>query len=103
MPTPYWDMDDLKASFEKKYPDSLLYVKANSRTANGQEYLHYNEAHRLSGFSFENFTRRLEEGEIVVDVRIGQYPDGRPHDHGTGFRVKPDNLGLCFSRRERVL
>ncbi len=103
IPTPYWDMNDLKAAFHKKYPGYLLYVKADSRTINGQEYLHYNEAHRLSEFSFENFTQRLEEGKIVVDIRIGQYPDGSPHDHGTGFRVLPDNLGLCFSRRERVL
>ena len=103
LPIPYWDMADLKAAFERKYPGYLLYVKADSRTANGQEWLHYSEAYRLSGFSFENFTRRLEEGKIVVDIRIGQYPDGRPHDHGTGFRVMPDNLRLCFSRRERVL
>lgn len=30
-------------------------------------------------------------------------PDGRPHDHGTGFRVFPDNLDLCFSNREKVM
>ena len=38
-----------------------------------------------------------------VDIRIGQYPDGRPHDHGTGFRVFPDKLELCFSHRKRIL
>jgi len=37
--------------------------------------------------------------EFLVDIRIGQYPDGRPHDHGTGFRVLPDKLDLCFSNR----
>jgi hypothetical protein len=45
----------------------------------------------------------LKQGDILVDIRIGQYPDGRPHDHGPGFRVLPDELDLCFSNRERVI
>jgi hypothetical protein len=31
------------------------------------------------------------------------YPDGRTHDHGTGFRVFPDNLDMCFQNRENVM
>ncbi len=53
--------------------------------------------------NFENFVKLLKEGDILVDIRIGQYPDGRPHDHGTGFRVLPDKLEFCFSYRERII
>jgi len=58
---------------------------------------------KASGFNFDNFVHLLREGVILVDIRIGQYPDGRPHDHGTGFRVLPDKLDLCFSHRERIM
>lgn len=98
----YWDKEILKNSFERKLP-KLLYVKAETRGKGSNEEFWFNEAWLLSGFNFDNFVHLLKEGVILVDIRIGQYPDGRPHDHGTGFRVLPDKLDLCFSHRERIM
>ncbi len=98
----YWDKETLQNSFERKLP-RLLYVKADSKGIGKREEFWFNEAWILSGFNFENFLKLLKSGVILIDVRIGQYPDGRPHDHGTGFRVFPDKLELCFSSRERVV
>jgi hypothetical protein len=98
----YWDRETLKNSFERKLP-KLLYVKAESRGQGSNEEFWFNEAWLLSGFDFDNFIRLIRAGTILIDIRIGQYPDGRPHDHGTGFRVFPDKLDLCFSHRERVI
>jgi len=98
----YWDKETLKNSFERKLP-KLLYVKAEARGKGSDEEFWFNEAWLLSGFDFNNFVQLLKDGIILVDIRIGQYPDGRPHDHGTGFRVFPDKLDLCFSHRERII
>lgn len=98
----YWDKETLKKSFERKMP-KLLYVKADSRGSGSDEEFWFNEAWLLSGFDFGNFVRLLQEGTILVDIRIGQYPDGRAHDHGTGFRVLPAKLDLCFEHREKIL
>ena len=98
----YWDKETLKNSFEKKLP-KLLYVKAETRGKGSNEEFWFNEVWLLSGFNFDNFLNLLREGTILVDIRIGQYPDGRPHDHGTGFRVFPDKLDLCFEHRERIM
>lgn len=98
----YWDRDTLKNTFEKKMP-YLLYVKADTKGTGKEEQFWFNEAWLLSGFSFENFVKLLKEGIILIDIRIGQYPDGRTHDHGTGFRVMPDKLDLCFSNRKRIM
>lgn len=98
----YWDKKTLKESFERKIPN-LLYVKADSRGRNSNEEFWFNEAWLLSGFNFRNFVKLLKEGTILVDIRIGQYPDGRVHDHGTGFRVLPVKLDLCFKNREKIL
>ncbi len=98
----YWYKKTLKNSFERKIP-KLLYVKAETRGTSSNEEFWFNEAWLLSGFDFDNFIRLLKEGTILVDIRIGQYPDGRPHDHGTGFRVFPDKLDLCFSHREKIM
>jgi len=98
----YWDKETLKNSFERKLP-KLLYVKAEARGKGLEEEFCFNETWLLSGFSFDNFIKLLREGTILVDIRIGQYPDGRTHDHGTGFRVFPDKLDLCFSHREKIM
>jgi hypothetical protein len=98
----YWNKHTLAKSFERKLP-KLLYVKADSRGSGESEEFWFSEAWLLTGFDFPNFVELLKEGQILVDIRIGQYADGRPHDHGTGFRVSPDKLDLCFSHRERVV
>lgn len=98
----YWDKETLKNSFERKLP-KLMYVKAESRGKSSDEEFWFSEAWLLSGFSFDNFLRLLREGTIRVDIRIGQYPNGRPHDHGTGFRVLQDKLDLCFEHREKIM
>ena len=98
----YWDREMLKISFEKKLP-ALLYVKAESKGSGENEEFWFNEVWFLSGFDFNNFIKLLKDGTIKVDIRIGQYPDGRTHDHGTGFRVFPDKLELCFSNRDRLI
>ena len=102
IPTPYWDKTTLQERFEKKYIE-LLYVKADTKGSGSNEEFHFNEAWLMKGFDFDNFLKLLREGTLLVDIRIGQYPDGRPHDHGTGFRIMPDRLDLCFSDRKKVL
>ena len=99
---PYWKKETLQKSFEKKYTE-LLYVKAESRLSGSNEEFHFNEAWLMKGFDFDNFIKLLKNGEIKVDIRIGQYSDGSPHDHGTGFRVFPDKLDLCFSKRKKII
>jgi hypothetical protein len=98
----YWDKETLKSAFEKKLP-RVIFVRADSRDNMDQEEFWYNEAWLLSGFSFEGFLTLLRDGKILTDVRIGQHPDGRGHDHGTCFRVRQANLDICFAKRDRIM
>ena len=92
----------LRNSFEKKLPE-ILYVKAETKDSGANELFWFNEAFLLRGFDFDSFITSLKKGIILVDIRIGQYPDGRIHDHGTGFRVLPNHLDLCFQHRKKVM
>lgn len=103
LPIPYWNRLDLEKAFVKKYPRHLLYVKADHRGHGADEEFHYNEAWLMSGFSFERFIELLMSKQILVDIRLGRHPNGRLHDHGTGFRVAPSNLDLCFDKREPII
>lgn len=99
---PYWDRETLRKCFESKLP-KLVYVKAESKGSNEDEEFWYNEAYLLSGFNFDDFIRLIKEGNILVDIRIDRFPGGRPHDHGTGFRVHHNKLDLCFKERINLM
>jgi len=92
----------LKEAFEKKY-HSLAYVLADSKREHGDEYFWFNEVRLLTAFSFDRFSQLVSSGDLKLDLRLGHYPDGRPHDHGTGFRILPKHLPECFEKIERVL
>ena len=98
----YWDKETLRNAFERKFP-KLLYVRAETKGKGANEEFWFNEAWLLSGFDFKNFARLLQEKIILVDIRIGQYPNGKPHDHGTGFRTFRNKLDLCFAHREKIM
>lgn len=99
----FWTKEVLKEAFEKKYPHGLVYVKADNRGKGKNEEFWFNEAWLLKGFNFEGIKGLIRNGIIRIDIRIGRYPDGRPHDHGTGFRIFEDRLDICFEERKNLL
>jgi len=98
----YYDNETLRKTFEKKY-HKLVYVLADHKKEKGKEYFWYNEAYLLDGFSFERFSELVSEGKLKVDIRMGHYPNGHLHDHGTGFRILPKYLPQCFETIQRIL
>ena len=107
MAVPYWTKEILEKTYKKKYKDSLLYVKAENRGSGKDEEFHFVEAYHLQGLDFEKFITNLQKGILKVDIRLGFYNsgknEGKPHDHGTGFRINPTFLDLIFSKRKRVV
>jgi hypothetical protein len=98
----YYQERVLREAFEKKY-NKLIYVLASSKKEKGKEWFWFNEAYLLEGFSFEKFSKLVRDGIIKLDLRIGHYPDGSPHDHGTGFRVLPKYRHECFEKVVRII
>lgn len=99
----FWNREALKRSFDKKYKNKFVYAKAQSRGKGAYEEFHFTEAYEVSGFSYESFVELLERGQIYIDLRIGQYPDGRTHDHGTGFRIREADQSLLFKVNHRIV
>lgn len=96
----YWLVDQLRKSFISKYPNKLVYVKAESRGSGANEEFLFKQAYVCDGFSYNGFLDLLQKGKIYVDLRIGQYPDGRTHDHGTGFRIKENDQDDLFVKHQ---
>lgn len=99
----YWTRDALHKAFTKKYKNKFVYAKAKTRGVGADEEFHFVEAYEVSGFDYKSMISLLEEGKIFVDLRIGQYPNGRTHDHGTGFRIREIDHPLLFKVSRRIV
>lgn len=99
-----WSFNDLqKAALKIK---TLFVVWADQKIYNGVEHFHYTKAIIYHDFNIGHFITAMENGGIMVDIRIGTYKSGsnmgKPHDHGTGFRVKREFLDKLYDEREDV-
>lgn len=98
-----WLIDNLKAVMDKKLSDQFVFVRASSRGTGVNEEFLYEEAYLLDGFNSQSIIDLINEGQIFVDLRIGQYHSGpnkgKTHDHGTGFRIFERSHYLIFNIR----
>ena len=92
----YWHFKHMEG---KKLKNSFL-VLADKKIINGTEYFHYTQARMFFDFSFSKLIDGFKKGYIMFDFRMGAYKSGKskgkPHDHGSGFRVKRGNLKDLF-------
>lgn len=98
----YWDIESLRKKFEDKLP-ALVYVLADRKIVDSNEYFYFNEAYFLRGFSFELFKKMIKKDQIVVDFRMYYRPNGSVRNHGTGFRVKINKLYNCFKTKVKLI
>ncbi|MFQ5500000.1 MAG: MvaI/BcnI family restriction endonuclease, partial [Candidatus Zixiibacteriota bacterium] len=72
------------------------------KTIGGIEHFHFTNAKVYIHLRFDSFVAALKSGKVMFDIRIGinrtvGRPDyGKPHDHGSGFRVRRENLHELF-------
>jgi hypothetical protein len=86
-----WNISKLIKKMDQKLGDKFILVRAISRGIGAGEEFHFNEAFLLDGFKSSGIIKMVNDGKILVDLRIGQYHNGKnkgkTHDHGTGFRI----------------
>ncbi len=95
----------LNKILKKKLKD-LFYVSAERRFENGSEYFSFNKAEIYSNPTIEKFLSLIDRGLIMYDIRIGSYQTGlkygKPHDHGSGFRILESNLKLLYEEHIEI-
>ncbi|WP_275668028.1 MvaI/BcnI family restriction endonuclease [Photobacterium kishitanii] len=90
-----YDFHEISTALERKLK-LLALTGARVRKDSNGEYFTYLCPVIYKLKSFEQFVSVFEKGDIVLDVRIGTYVDGRPHDHGTAWRITHRKLKEIF-------
>ncbi len=85
----------------------LFYVSAQRKSdIDGNEEFYFDKAEIFTEPSFEQFLMMIDNGLIMYDIRIGSYGSGtkygKPHDHGSGFRIQESNIHLLYSNKETI-
>lgn len=99
----YYSFKDLQNIIENKCK-YIAVIYADNKKEGGKEYFKFTKAILMSGLDFDKFIKLVNEGIIVYDIRLGVYGTGKnkgkPHDHGSGFRVMKHNLNKVFDIEE---
>lgn len=97
-PAPYWTFSGLENRASSKIGQKVLYVTAEATMRGEDEYLQYHRALLLEGFNLNSFIDLIQNGTIYIDfdARTG-------HNHGTKFRIRPDNLPVMYKTKRRLL
>lgn len=103
----FWSKETLRMCFEKKYKNKFVYAKALTRGTGSNEEFSFTEAYEVCGFDYNAFITLLEDGKIYIDLRIGQYHNGKnkgkTHDHGTGFRIREIDQYVLFKVQNQIV
>lgn len=104
--TVYYTYEDIESALRTKL-HNLFYVSAQRKhNPDDTESFYFDSAVIYTNPSLECFLTLLDEGYIMYDIRMGTYGSGKncgkPHDHGSGFRIKEDDLVKLYATVESV-
>jgi hypothetical protein len=92
-------LEYLESKFMDKIGDGVILALARTRIGpDSWEEFHYQDVYLLKDVNFDELIRNLR-----YDIRIGRYPDGRVHDHGSAFRLRFADLSKVFKLYEKLL
>ena len=101
----YYDFETIEKVLKHKHK-STAYIEAKNEKREDGEYFKFEKMQVYYNISFNKFLDLLEEGKIVYDIRIGTYgtgkDNGKPHDHGSGFRCNSKIFDELFEYKTTV-
>lgn len=97
-----WDLYEIVGKFMNKF-ERLLLVHADSRKTGRIEEFYYHKALLLTEPGSKTFRKGFLSGKALIDIRMHLRPNGSVRNHGTGFRVREQDLPDLFGKNENLL
>jgi hypothetical protein len=98
----YYNLSFLKQKAVEKIGNGLILVRAETKKIRGHEYFHYKDAYLLKEIDPVKFLTHSK-----YDIRLGVYHSGKnvgkPHDHGSAFRITEKAMPLLFKIHKKIL
>jgi len=98
----YYSLAFLRKKALEKIGNGLILVLAETKKIKKQEYFHYRDAYLLKEIDPTEFLAHSK-----YDIRLGVYHSGKnmgkPHDHGSAFRLAEKSLPLLFKIKKKII
>ncbi len=98
----FYSLEFLKNKAIQKIGNGLILVIAETKKQNGDEYFYYKEAYLLKDIDPKKFIAYSK-----YDIRLGAYHSGKnigkPHDHGSAFRIVEKASPDLFRIKKKIL
>lgn len=95
----YWTFETLKNKLKRKL-SILCYIESERKYEHSQVFFKYNAIDFFYLKDFNNFIRLVKNGIITINFCVYVYSKGKRlgeiHDHGTSFRIYPNNISKLF-------
>ncbi len=97
--SPHWPHDELITAFARKLSNLILVRGSYSRA---KRIVRYDSAELLSGARTTQFIRLVVNGLVCIDFDAHIRANGSIRNHGTKFRIKPEDLRSIYARHQVV-
>lgn len=97
-----YDVYEVVSKFLSKLPRVLLCI-ADTKTIEGKEYFHFNEAYLLSDTNARKFIEAFKGGLVGIDLRMHIKESGGVRNRGTGFRVRESDMKSLYTNVEPLM
>jgi len=100
----YYSFEDIREIIETKL-EYIAFIDAKSEKMNEKEKFTFKSAILLYGLTLNKVIEGIKKGYVLYDIRLGAYGkgcknEGKPHDHGSGFRVFKRDIPKLFTVTE---
>lgn len=90
-----WQLETLHNRLLEKHNETF-WIAADSVFIDGKEHFQYKKAEHTKKPIVTQFDILLEQGIITLDHLIKRLPNGKTHEKGPIFKIKPNALDLLF-------
>lgn len=94
----HWSFAVLQQRLREKLRE-VVFVGAEVRGTGADEQFHYTSVTWCRGPSLDGFLTVLEQGDVIVELRMHVKASGGGRNHGTAFRIRPQRLGDLYAVR----
>jgi len=98
----YYEISFIKEKAMQKIGNGLIMVLAENKKENGKEFFKFSEAYLLKDIDIDKLIEYSK-----YDIRLGVSGSGKligkPHDHGSAFRIFKRDLLKLFRTNKKIL
>jgi len=97
----YWTREILAKRLKEKHTETV-FVSAHTRGKGKSEEFHYYGVTWVREPSVDEFIKLLEEGEVMLELRMHLKETGSVRNHGSCFRIKQNRIKDLFRYSTQV-